>query len=162
MPGPTIKDVARAAGVSKGAVSFALNDRPGLAPETRSRILQVAAELGWSPSQRARALSVSKALAVGLVVARAPEVLRADAFFPSFIAGLETVLSQHGSALLLQVAEHGDQDAYRRLAGEGRVDGVFVPDMQVDDPRPALLEELGLPFVVVGPALDGVGPSVGL
>lgn len=163
MPGPTIKDVARAAGVSKGAVSFALNDRPGLAPETRSRILQVAAELGWSPSQRARALSISKALAVGLVIARPPEVLRADAFFPSFIAGLETVLSQHGHALLLQVAEHGDAAAYRRLAREGRVDGVFVTDLQMGDSRPDLLTELGLPFVVIGPALNGhLGPSLGV
>lgn len=163
MPGPTIKDVARAAGVSKGAVSFALNDKPGLAPETRRRILQVAAELGWSPSQRARALSVSKALAVGLVVARPPEILRADAFFPSFIAGLETVLSQHGHALLLQVAEHGDAAAYRRLAREGRVDGVFVTDLRMDDRRPDLLTELGLPFVVIGPGLDGhLGPSLGV
>ncbi len=54
VPRPTINDVATAAGVSKGAVSFALNDRPGLAPETRQRILDVAAELGWSPSARAR------------------------------------------------------------------------------------------------------------
>ena len=36
---PTIEDVARDAGVSKGAVSFALNDRPGVAPATRERIL---------------------------------------------------------------------------------------------------------------------------
>jgi LacI family transcriptional regulator, repressor for deo operon, udp, cdd, tsx, nupC, and nupG len=163
MPGPTIKDVARVAGVSKGAVSFALNDRPGLSPETRSRILQVAAELGWSPSHRARALSVSKALAVGLVLARPPEILRADAFFPSFIAGLETVLSEHGHALLLQVAEHDDAAAYRRLAKEGRVDGVFVTDLQLDDRRPDLLGELGLPFVVIGPGLDGhLGPSLGV
>ena len=149
--------------MSKGAVSFALNNKPGLAPETRSRILQVAADLGWSPSHRARALSVSKALAVGLVVARPPEILRADAFFPSFIAGLETVLSQHGHALLLLVAEHGDAAAYRRLASEGRVDGVFVTDLQMDDPRPHLLTELGLPFVVIGPGLDGhLGPSLGV
>jgi LacI family transcriptional regulator, repressor for deo operon, udp, cdd, tsx, nupC, and nupG len=163
VPGPTINDVARAAGVSKGAVSFALNNKPGLAPETRSRILQVAADLGWSPSHRARALSVSKALAVGLVVARPPEILRADAFFPSFIAGLETVLSQHEHALLLLVAEHGDAAAYRRLAREGRVDGVFVTDLQMDDRRPHLLTELGLPFVVIGPGLDGhLGPSLGV
>ena len=136
MPRPTINDVAVAAGVSKGAVSFALNDRPGLAPHTRRRILEAAEELGWSPSPRARALSVSKALAVGLIVARPPEILRADAFFPSFIAGLETVLSQRGHALLLQVAEHDDAAAYRRLAQEGRVDGVFVTDLQVDDSRP--------------------------
>jgi LacI family repressor for deo operon, udp, cdd, tsx, nupC, and nupG len=153
---PTINDVANAAGVSKGAVSFALNDRPGVAPHTRRRILEVAEQLGWSPSPRARALSVSRAFAVGLVVARPPDVLRADAFFPSFIAGLESALSERGHALLLQVAEHDDEVAYRRLAREGRVDGVFVTDLQVDDSRPALLEEIGLPAVIVGPDLaDG-------
>ena len=150
---PTINDVAVAAGVSKGAVSFALNDRPGLAPPTRRRILEVAEELGWTPSVRARGLSVSKALAVGLVIARPPDVLRADAFFPSFISGLESALSERGHALLLQVAEHRDEAAYRRLAREGRVDGVIVTDLQVDDSRPALLEEIGLPAVIVGPAL---------
>ena len=152
---PTINDVASAAGVSKGAVSFALNDRPGLAPQTRQRILDVAAELGWTPSPRARARSVSKALAVGLVVARPPEIFRADAFFPAFISGLEMVLSERGHALLLMVAEHGDAATYRRLVREGRVDGVFVTDLQVDDPRPALLAELGLPAVVIGPSVEG-------
>jgi LacI family repressor for deo operon, udp, cdd, tsx, nupC, and nupG len=149
----TINDVATAAGVSKGAVSFALNGRPGISPDTRKRILEAAESLGWSPSPRARALSVSKALAVGLVLARPPEILRADAFFPSFIAGLETVLSTRGHALLLQVAEHNDHAAYRRLVQEGRVDGVFVTDLAVDDERPALLEELGLPVVIIGPHL---------
>ena len=163
MPRPTINDVASAAGVSKGAVSFALNDRPGVAPDTRRRILEVAEQLGWTPSPRARALSVSKALAVGLVVARPPDVFRADAFFPSFIAGLETVLSQHGHALLLMVAEDDETATYRRLAREGRVDGVFVTDLRVDDPRPALLDELGLPNVVVGPALcDDPTPTLGV
>ncbi len=153
MARPTINDVATAAGVSKGAVSFALNDRPGISSETRRRILEAAETLGWSPSSRGRALSVSRALAVGLVIARPPEILRADAFFPSFIAGLETVLSTRGHALLLQVAERDDHAAYRRLAQEGRVDGVFVTDLQDDDGRPALLEELGLPAVLIGPHL---------
>jgi DNA-binding LacI/PurR family transcriptional regulator len=163
MPRPTINDVATAAGVSKGAVSFALNDRPGISATTRQRILTVAADLGWTPSPRARALSTSRALAVGLVLARPPEILRADAFFPSFIAGLEQVLSAHGHALLLQVAEHGDAAAYRRLAQEGRVDGVLVTDLQIDDPRPELLGSLGLPFVVVGPALgERYGDAVGV
>ncbi len=159
---PTIKDVASAAGVSKGAVSFALNGRPGISEETRRRILETAEDLGWSPSSRARALSVSRALAVGLVIARPPEILRADAFFPSFIAGLETVLSDRGHALLLQVAERDDLAAYRRLVQEGRVDGVFVTDLHEGDERPALLEELGLPAVLIGPHLGdlpGAGQS---
>lgn len=159
MARPTITDVARAAGVSKGAVSFALNDRPGISSDTRRRILDVAASMGWTPSAGARALSTSRALAVGLVLARAPEVLRADAFFPSFIAGLETVLSERGHALLLQVAERDDHAAYRRLVAEGRVDGVLVTDLHVDDTRPALLAELDLPAVLVGPDLgESWGP----
>ena len=161
----TINDVAKAAGVSKGAVSLAFNNRPGLAPGTRERILATARELGWTPSPRARALSVSRALAVGLVMARPPETLRADPFFPSFIAGVESELARHGYALLLQVVpEHDAEDqSYRRLSHEGRVDGVFVTDLYVDDPRPALLAELGLPAVIVGPALpEPYWPAVGV
>lgn len=165
MARPTINDVARAAGVSKGAVSFAFNNRPGLAPETRERILTAARELGWTPSARARALSVSRALAAGLVIARPPDTLRADPFFPSFIAGLESELSEQGYALLLQVVPEHDSEhqSYRRLADGGRVDGVFVTDLYVDDPRPALLAELGMPAVLVGPALRaGYWPAVGV
>jgi DNA-binding LacI/PurR family transcriptional regulator len=139
-------DVARRAGVSKGAVSFALNDRPGVAPSTRDRILAAARELGWQPSTRARALSHSRAFAVGMVMRRAPELLGADPFFPQFLAGVETALAERGSALVLQVV--GDDDeaeagSYRRLARQGRVDGVFLNDMLVDDHRFGLLAGLG-------------------
>ncbi len=165
MPRPTIADVARTAGVSKSAVSFALNNRPGVGSETRDRILAAARELGWTPSSKARALSVSKALAVGLVIARSPETLRSDPFFPSFIAGIESALSDAGYSLLLHVVpDTAREDAvYRRLAAEGRVDGVFVTDLRVEDPRPALLAELGLPAVIVGPALpEPFWPAVGV
>lgn len=154
---PTIADVARVAGVSKGAVSFALNDRPGVARETRERILAVARELGWTPRVAARALSVSQALALGLVIARPPETLRADPFFPTFIAGIEGVLSEHGFALLLQVIldPAREEESYRRLAEQGRVDGVFLTDLRIGDSRPGLLAEIGLPAVAVGPDVEG-------
>ena len=149
---PTIADVARRANVSKGAVSFALNGRPGVSPETRARILETAANLGWTPSSSARALSTARASAVGLVMARSPELLGADPFFPPFIAGVESVLAEHGQALVLQVVHEGEAElqSYRRLAASARVDGVFLIDLRVDDPRPDLLRELGLPTVLVG------------
>jgi DNA-binding LacI/PurR family transcriptional regulator len=155
---PTISDVARAAGVSKGAVSFALNGRPGVAAGTRDRILAAADQLGWRPSHRARALAVSRALAVGLIIARPPETLGADPFFPAFIAGIESTLSPLGQSLLLQmVPDHErEREGYRRLA-DGRVDGVFLTDLRVDDPRPALLAELGLPAVLISPRCDEAG-----
>lgn len=154
----TISDVAQAAGVSEGAVSFALNDRPGVSEATRRRILAVAHELGWTPSHRGRALSASRALAVGLVVARPPQTLGSDPFFPAFVAGVETVLSGRRQSLMLQVVADAEAEhaSYRRLAADGRVDGVFLTDMLVEDPRPALVQQIGLPALVVGPDC-GVG-----
>ncbi len=162
---PTISDVAKAAGVSKTAVSFALNGRPGIGEDTKVRILECADQLGWVPSRPARSLSVSRAFAVGLVVARNPETLRVDSFFPSFISGIESVLSERGLALMLQMvpAHARELESYRRLVRERRVDGVFITDLFVDDERPALMRELGLPTVVVGPALTDTGlPTVGV
>jgi DNA-binding LacI/PurR family transcriptional regulator len=148
---PTIADVATRAGVSKGAVSFALNGRPGLAQATVDRILAAADELGWRPSNRARSLSVSKAFALGLVITRDPAVLSSDPFFPAFIAGVESVLAPRGQALVLQVVTPGEEEAvgYRRLAQDGRVDGIFLSDLRHDDPRIDLLVELGLPAVTL-------------
>jgi DNA-binding LacI/PurR family transcriptional regulator len=155
---PTIADVARRAGVSKGAVSFALNGRPGLAQATVDKILAAADELGWRPSNRARSLSVSKAFALGLVITRDPAVLSSDPFFPAFIAGVESVLSSRGQALVLQVVADGaEADGYRRLAQDGRVDGVILSDLRHADPRFDLLEELGLPAVTLNRP-DGESP----
>lgn len=163
---PTIADVARAAGVSKGTVSFALNDRPGVAPETKARILAAAAELGFHPSHRARALSHSRAFALGLVMARPAELLGADPFFPAFIAGVETELAKVGQALVLRVVTGGwDEEAagYRQFAEDGRVDGVFLSDLRVGgDPRLPLLEELRLPAVTLQPPEASPFPAVAL
>lgn len=146
----TIADVARAAGVSKGAVSFALNQRPGVAVDTRERILRVAADMGWTPDQRARALSTSRALAFGLVIARPPEILAEDAFFPALIAGVEAELVNSGYVLVLQVVTpEGEHDGYRRLARDGRVDGVLLTDLRADDSRIPLLQSLSLPAVTL-------------
>jgi len=156
-------DVARRAGVSKGSVSFALNGRPGVAAETAERIHAAAAELGWRPSHRARSLSVSRAFAFGMVVARPPELLGADPFFPSFIAGVETVLAASGYSLVLQVVSgvEAETAGYRRLAADGRVDGVFLTDLRHRDCRVPLLAELAVPAVTLNrPDVDSPFPAV--
>lgn len=149
--GVTISDVARTAGVSKGAVSYALNGQPGVSDETRRRILDVANRLGWKPSLRAKGFSSSKAYALGLVLARDLRLLGTDPFFPAFIAGLETTLAEKEYSLVLTVATHPGAEArsYRKLVEDGRVDGVVLSDMRNDDSRIALLMELGIPAVTL-------------
>jgi DNA-binding LacI/PurR family transcriptional regulator len=149
---PTIDDVARRAGVSKGLVSFALNDRPGVSAETRQRIIAVADELGWRPSLRARSLSSDRAFALGIVLARDPDIIAGDPFFPSFISGVESVLAPAGQALVLSMVEGAEAESrtYRQLASHRRVDGVIISDLRADDARIALVRELGLHAVTLG------------
>ncbi|RSS74784.1 LacI family DNA-binding transcriptional regulator [Streptomyces sp. WAC06614] len=149
---PTIKDIARRAGVSGSAVSFALNDRPGVSRETRARIRRVAEELGWRPDSAARALSGERVGAVGLVLARPAHTLGVESFFLQLVTGIQEALSAAGTPLLFQVVEDLDAECalYRSWWAERRVDGVLVVDPRTHDPRPALLAGLGLPAVSVG------------
>ena len=166
----TIGDVAARAGVSKSAVSFVFNGRPGVGESAKERILAAAQELNWRPDARARALSISRAQALGLVIRREPELLSTDPFFPQFVAGVESTLSQVGYALVLQVVdgEQAEHDAYARFAREARVDGVFLTDLRFDDERPAQLTEMQLPYVLLGsgagedPALIGLDDAAGI
>ncbi|MFJ8609209.1 LacI family DNA-binding transcriptional regulator [Streptomyces sp. NPDC093675] len=148
---PTIADVAELAGVSRATVSFVLNNRPGVALATQERVRSAAEKLGWTPSRSARALSTGRARAVGLVLAREPELIGTDPFYPAFMAGIESVISETGDGLMLQMSRPGaEMETYRRLAADRRVDGVFLTDLRLDDPRPDLVAELGLPAIAVG------------
>ena len=55
---PTIKDVARKAGVSYATVSRALNDHPEISEETKKRIVKIALEMGYRPNAIAQGLSL--------------------------------------------------------------------------------------------------------
>ena len=148
----TISDVARAAGVSKSLVSFALNGRSGISPATRQNILDTARRLGWTPSLRGRALSVSRAYAIGLVFQRPPEALATDQYYTTLMAGMQSVLSTAEYSLVTAVVDgpEAERAAYRRLADEGRVDGMVIVDLRRDDPRFALVQQAGLPSASLG------------
>ncbi|HYI57999.1 MAG TPA: LacI family DNA-binding transcriptional regulator [Microlunatus sp.] len=154
----TINDIARRAGVSKGAVSYALNGRPGVSEETRHKILDVAHELGWAPNRTARMLSGSRTETFGLVLAREPRTLGSEPFYMEFIAGLQDELSRRGYALLLQLATSlaDELELYPRWWSERRVDAVVIVDIRLDDPRVAAIRELDIPAVFVGdPSVTG-------
>jgi DNA-binding LacI/PurR family transcriptional regulator len=152
MKRPTIADIAQRAGVTKSTVSFALNGRPGVSEATRSRILGIAQEMGWQPSRTARALSGGRAGVLGLVIDRPARTLGVEPYYMQLISGIEGELSSRDIGLLLQVTDDPDaeQAAYRRWWAERRVDGVFLVDLSVDDPRTRIITDLGMPAIVVG------------
>jgi DNA-binding LacI/PurR family transcriptional regulator len=147
-------------GVSETAVSFALNGRPGISDETRARILRAVEEAGFTPNYAARALSGAGTSTIGFVVARAAESIGSESFFLHLIAGIQSSLAARRYGLLFQVVAGVDEelDVYRRWCEDNRVDGVVLVDLRADDPRPAVLADLGVPAVLVG----GPDPSGGL
>lgn len=147
----TVADLAQALDLSPGAVSFALNGRPGVSDETRARVLRVAEERGWRP--RTRRATGELTYVIGLALARRAPNLAVESFYAQFIAGLETVLSERSYGLLWQIV--GDLDAemdvYRRWQLNGSVDGVVLVDVRVNDPRVSFFSRPGaMPAVVVG------------
>lgn len=156
MARPTITDIARRAGVSTGAVSFALNGRPGVSESTRAKILAVADEMNWRPHRAARALGQSRAGVVGLVISRPTRTLGIEPFFPQLISGLQAGLSERGIALQLLIVESttAEMEVYRAWTAERRVDGFVLVDLLVEDPRLSLLEQLEVPVIAIGGPLE--------
>jgi DNA-binding LacI/PurR family transcriptional regulator len=152
----TIRDIAERAGVSKVAVSYALNGQPGVSAATRERIVSIAEELGWYPNRAARALSGARTDACGLVLARPARTLALEPFFMEFIAGVESELARQSMALTIQLVGdvHEEIEVYKRWWGEHRVDGVLMVDPRIDDPRIGELDRIGLPAVVIGGPLE--------
>jgi DNA-binding LacI/PurR family transcriptional regulator len=149
---PTIADIARRAGVSKGAVSYALNGQPGVSEATRQRIIAIAQEIGFNANSAARALSGASARAVGLTLCRPARILGIEPWFMGLISGFEAELAARSYALTLQVVATPELEVavYRRWWGERRIDGVIVTDLREQDVRIPVLQQLQLPAVVIG------------
>ncbi|MBV8604550.1 MAG: LacI family DNA-binding transcriptional regulator [Pelomonas sp.] len=125
----TIRDVARAAGVSVATVSRALNDPEKVQRETRERIRQVAAELRFVPSGAARSLSLRSTQTIGAML---PDLH--GEYFSELIRGIDLAARARGLHLLLS-SSHGDADeaAAALRAMNGRVDGLLLMSPHVDD-----------------------------
>ncbi|WP_144875023.1 LacI family DNA-binding transcriptional regulator [Microbacterium sp. 1.5R] len=159
----TIADIARMAGVSPGAVSFALNGRPGVSEETRQRILAVVEENGWQPSSAARALVGARANTVGFALARPARSLGSEAFFTDLIAGIESRLSESKVSLQLRlVSGIAEEMEVHRQWSSNQVDGIILIDPRDDDPRGERITALDARAVMIGskPSPEGSVPSV--
>jgi len=154
---PTIYDVARVAGVSIASVSRVLNGRRNPRAETRERVLQAVAELGFVPDGAARALSGSLKEVVGVVIRRVRWVPTSEGGFAeedeSLIftdvinRGIEFAAQRQGFNLLVASVDVDDHDVGGRLMALARKsDGLILHDRVLE---PDQLEQLSRRVPVV-------------
>lgn len=116
----TISDIAAQLGISKASVSYALNGRPGVSAETRARVLHLADELGFHASSAAVALSASRTGTIGIVIARDPAVIAAEAFYMRTLFGVEQYLNDADGQLLLRLTGERGKTSTSTVGGPGR------------------------------------------
>jgi DNA-binding LacI/PurR family transcriptional regulator len=147
--GPTIRDVARHAGVSVATVSRVLNNSPLVVEPTRVRVQAAVDALGYRLNATARNLSIGRAMAIGVVVP----------FFtaPSVIERLRGVVERLGRGerreydlMLFDVEAPEQRDgALRDLARRDRVAGLLIISLPISDSEVDALEHDGMPAVLV-------------
>jgi len=151
---PTIRDVARVAGVAIGTASKALNANGRLRQETRDRVLEAAGALGYRPNSLAQSLHRSKSMTIG--------ILSTDSFgrfvFP-IVEALEDQLSREGIGVFMCNATE-DPERERRhldqLLGK-RIDGLIITARR-SDKRAAIGPYVpGLPVIYVFTQADDPG-----
>jgi DNA-binding LacI/PurR family transcriptional regulator len=148
----TVKDVARAAGVSTATVSRVLSgtdSRIPISDNTRRRVLAAVNDLGYRTNFFARSLRTRKSQTVGLVVAD----IR-DPFFTEIIAGIERAATELGYFYLLSSAEDNPsrERLYMDIFRLKRVDGILIAGAteKLNDSAVANLVADGIPVVLVG------------
>jgi len=158
----SMADVALAAGVSKGAVSHVLNNRPGeISAETRARVLATMRELGYRPPPSKRAIVRGRCDILGIVMGcKAIELTRPSYYNSVFESVLEETESR-GLNVTLYTGSIFEIDTLDkiRIYCDGRCDGLLLFGVRAQSPLPDVLTERAVPFVVVGDSAERAGTT---
>lgn len=145
---PTIRDIAREAGVSVATISRVLNRQPHVAPETRAAVMRVVRERGFSQNRSARALSGAPTGLVGVTL----PYIRAS-YFAEIAAALADALYEQDMRPILcpTLDEHEREVGLLERLMHGTTDGgVLILPSESSDELGAL-HDYGYPFVVLDP-----------
>ncbi|OAH12637.1 LacI family DNA-binding transcriptional regulator [Streptomyces jeddahensis] len=148
---PTIHDVAREAGVSRGTVSRVLNGGHYVSPAAQEAVNAAIRKTGYVVNRHARSLITGRSDSVGFLLTEPQEKFFEDPNFNVLLRGCTQALAAHDIPLLLMIA--GTEDERRRISRyitAGHVDGVLLVSSHSGDPVAAELRDAGVPLVACG------------
>lgn len=152
----TIRDLAKKLNLSITTVSRALDGYADVSAETRERVVRAAEELGYRPSYAARNLRKRRTDTIGFVLPTSSPQF-SDPFYTSFLTGLCDESASRRIDLLVTSAPPGsqqEQEQYRRWVLSGRVDGIVLNRLRLQDWRVSFLAAQRLPFSGLGYSLS--------
>lgn len=148
----TSRDVAREAGVSQSTVSRALTDDGRVAPDTRRRVAEVAARLGYAPNAAARSLATNRSHTIGVVV----DDLR-NPFFPELIDDLHTELVHAAFHTVLVDDREGRGLGPVAAWAPGELDGLVFVSARTWSRSPGVAAAGGVPVILLNRESDEGG-----
>lgn len=155
-----IRRLAQDLDISIGTVSRALNGKPDVNEQTRQRVLEAAAAMGYVPNQAGRALRKGSTGVVGFMMQTGSQITgEGDVFFMSVFDGVQAVCARHQLDLVaLLCSSEEDPDAYlQRVVARGFADGLIISATKRHDHRIDYLSERQIPFIALGRSLTDVG-----
>ena len=148
----TIKDVARAAGVSPSTVSRVLNKTAPISESTRNRIYHAMEELKYVPNDIARSFACGSARAIAIAINVADVQAFSNSFFNNTVFGIETAAHKNGYDLIVTGAnnEHGGIDSLQKLIMSKKIDGLILPVSVLQPSIVQLIHTTNFPCVILG------------
>ena len=152
---PTIDDVARVAGVSRGTVSRVLNGGRYVSPAALRAVELAMTETGYVVNTSARALVTRRSGAIAVVLSEPQERLFEDPNFSTLLRAASQRLAESDLSMVLMIAGNADErDRVARFARAGHVDGALLISTHAGDPIFDELQAAGVPIVACGRPLD--------
>ena len=148
----TIKDVAKAAGVSPSTVSRVVKDHQGIRADTKKRIRKIMDDMGYSPNIAARNLVTNRSFTIGLIIKSAIHETVLNPFFTEVNFGVSEACRKEGFSTLMTSANDDENlfDEIKDMINSRQVDGFILLYSKENDPVAKYLTEIDFPYVVIG------------
>ena len=151
----TLKDIANATGYSLSTISYVLNGKKKVKPETYTRIMDAVRELNYHPNQLARGLKMKRTCTIGVIV---PDI--SNEFFPEILKGIDNVAHENHYNIFLCNTNNDsslEKEAVNMLVSKD-VDGIIF--IGVANSQILQSDDISVPIVLVDRKIGNAYTSI--